>query len=90
MARAPILTRENVPEQFPEAFDHETANSGGVVASGRPAKTLADASSKKLSQNRGQSTASPFRNEESCTSPLSQKRDFSPRRANSWGFEIVT
>ena len=34
MARAPILTRENVPEQFLEAFDHETANSGGVVASG--------------------------------------------------------
>ena len=34
MARTPVLTRDNLPEQFQEAFDHETANSGGVVASG--------------------------------------------------------
>ena len=34
MARTPTLTRDRVPEQFREAFDHETANSGGVVASG--------------------------------------------------------
>ena len=34
MARTPIVTRDLVPEQLREAFDHETANSGGVVASG--------------------------------------------------------
>ena len=34
MARTPILTRDQVPEELREAFDHETANSGGVVASG--------------------------------------------------------
>ena len=32
--RTPILTRDQVPEQLREAFDHETANSGGVVDSG--------------------------------------------------------
>ena len=34
MARTPTLTRDRVPEGLREAFDHETANSGGVVASG--------------------------------------------------------
>jgi 4-carboxymuconolactone decarboxylase len=34
MARTPVLTRDDVPENLREAFDHETANSGGVVASG--------------------------------------------------------
>ena len=34
MARTPIVTRDLVPAQLREAFDHETANSGGVVASG--------------------------------------------------------
>ena len=34
MARTPIVTRDQVPEKFREAFDHETANSGGLVASG--------------------------------------------------------
>ena len=34
MARTPVLTRDQVPEKLREAFDHETANSGGVVASG--------------------------------------------------------
>ncbi len=34
MARTPILTRDQVPEQFRQAFDSETANSNGVVASG--------------------------------------------------------
>ena len=32
--RTPILTRDQVPEELREAFDHETANSGGVVDSG--------------------------------------------------------
>ena len=30
----PILTRDQVPENLREAFDHETADSGGVVDSG--------------------------------------------------------
>jgi len=34
MARIPTLTRDQVPEAFLEAFDHETAGSGGVVESG--------------------------------------------------------
>ena len=34
MARTPTVTRDQVPEQFREAFDHETAGSGGVVESG--------------------------------------------------------
>ena len=34
MARVPELTREQAPQQFIEAFDHETAGSGGVVESG--------------------------------------------------------
>lgn len=34
MARMPTLTRDQVPENLREAFDHETAGSGGVVASG--------------------------------------------------------
>lgn len=34
MARTPTLTRDRVPEQLRGAFDHETANSGGVVAAG--------------------------------------------------------
>ncbi len=34
MARLPVLTRDQAPEQFLEAFDAETADSGGVVDSG--------------------------------------------------------
>jgi 4-carboxymuconolactone decarboxylase len=34
MARVPTLTREQVPENDREAFDHETSGSGGVVESG--------------------------------------------------------
>ena len=34
MARTPIVTREQVPEELRGAFDAETAGSGGVVASG--------------------------------------------------------
>ena len=32
--RTPILTRDQVPENLRDAFDHETANSGGVVDAG--------------------------------------------------------
>ena len=32
--RTPVLTREDVPENLREAFDHETANTGGTVTSG--------------------------------------------------------
>jgi len=31
MARTPVVTRDRVPEQYREAFDHETADNGGVV-----------------------------------------------------------
>ena len=34
MARLPVLTRDQAPEEFLEAFDAETAASGGVVDSG--------------------------------------------------------
>ena len=34
MARIPNLTRDQVPEQFLNAFDAETASSGGVITSG--------------------------------------------------------
>jgi len=34
MARTPIVTRDQISEQFRDAFDAETATSGGVVASG--------------------------------------------------------
>ena len=34
MARLQILTRDQAPEQFLDAFDAETADSGGVVDSG--------------------------------------------------------
>ena len=34
MARLPVLTRDQAPEQFLEAFDEETAASGGAVESG--------------------------------------------------------
>ena len=32
--RTPIATRDQVPENLRDAFDHETAGSGGVVSSG--------------------------------------------------------
>ncbi|MDA0769405.1 MAG: carboxymuconolactone decarboxylase family protein [Chloroflexi bacterium] len=34
MARTPIVTRDQVPAQFKDAFDRETADSGGVVDAG--------------------------------------------------------
>jgi hypothetical protein len=40
MARVPIVKREHVPEQFREAFDAVTADSGGVIASGPGSITM--------------------------------------------------
>jgi hypothetical protein len=40
MARVPIVKREQVPEQFREAFDAITAESGGVIASGPGSITI--------------------------------------------------
>ena len=34
MARLPVLTRDQAPQQFLDAFDEETAASGGVVTEG--------------------------------------------------------
>ena len=34
MARTPTVSRDQVPEKYRETFDHETADSGGVVESG--------------------------------------------------------
>jgi len=35
MARLPVVTRDQVPEQFRQAFDELTAESGGVITTGR-------------------------------------------------------
>src|SRR5918996_1528572 len=40
MARLPIVKRDQVPEQFREAFDEVTAESGGVIASGPGSITI--------------------------------------------------
>jgi 4-carboxymuconolactone decarboxylase len=40
MARVPLVRREQVPEQFREAFDALTAESGGVIASGPGSITI--------------------------------------------------
>lgn len=40
MARLPLVTRDQVPEQFREAFDQVTAESGGVIASGPGSITI--------------------------------------------------
>lgn len=40
MARVPIVTRDQVPEQFREAFDKLTAESNGVIASGPGSITI--------------------------------------------------
>jgi 4-carboxymuconolactone decarboxylase len=40
MARVSIVKREHVPEQFREAFDALTAESGGVIASGPGSITI--------------------------------------------------
>lgn len=40
MARTPFVTRDQVPEQFREAFDAVTAESGGMITSGPGSITL--------------------------------------------------
>ena len=40
MSRVPIVKREQVPEQFRQAFDALTAETGGVIASGPGSITI--------------------------------------------------
>jgi 4-carboxymuconolactone decarboxylase len=40
MARLPVITRDQVPEQFRQAFDEVTADSGGVITSGPGSITI--------------------------------------------------
>lgn len=40
MARLPVVTRDQVPEQFREAFDEMTAESGGTITSGPGSITI--------------------------------------------------
>jgi len=40
MARLPVVTRDQVPEQFREAFDELTTASGGVISSGPGSITI--------------------------------------------------
>ena len=40
MARLPVVTRDQVPEQFRQAFDEVTADSGGVITSGPGSITI--------------------------------------------------
>lgn len=40
MARLPLVTRDQVPEQFREAFDQVTAESGGVIRTGPGSITI--------------------------------------------------
>ena len=50
MTRTPTVTRDQVPEQFREAFDHETADSGGVVESG-PGSVMINSPEMRLRAN---------------------------------------
>jgi len=40
MARLPVVTHDQVPEQFREAFDELTAESGGVITTGLGSITI--------------------------------------------------
>jgi 4-carboxymuconolactone decarboxylase len=40
MARLPVVKRDQIPEQFREAFDEVTAESAGVIASGPGSITI--------------------------------------------------
>src|SRR2546430_748569 len=40
MARLPVVTRDQVPEQFREAFDEMTTESGGVITTGPGSITI--------------------------------------------------
>ena len=50
MARIPVVTRDQVPEQFREAFDELTAESGGVITTGPGSITI---NSPEMARRRG-------------------------------------
>ncbi len=54
MARTPVVTRDQVPEQFREAFDHLTAESGGVITAGPGSITI---NSPEMARRRGHLTS---------------------------------
>lgn len=54
MARTPVVTRDMVPEQFREAFDELTANSGGTITGGPASITI---NSPEMSRRRSHTTA---------------------------------
>jgi 4-carboxymuconolactone decarboxylase len=54
MARTPIVTRDQVPEQFREAFDQLTAESGGVITTGPGSITI---NSPEMARRRGHLTS---------------------------------
>ena len=53
MARTPIVTRDMVPEQFREAFDELTANTGGTITGGPGSITI---NSPEMSRRRSHTT----------------------------------
>jgi len=54
MARTPVVTRDMVPEQFREAFDELTANSGGTITGGPGSITI---NSPEMSRRRSHTTS---------------------------------
>ena len=54
MARTPVVTRDQVPEQFREAFDQLTAESGGVITAGPGSITI---NSPEMARRRGHLTS---------------------------------
>src|SRR5207245_4424887 len=54
MARLPVVQRDQVPEQFRQAFDEVTAASGGVIASGPGSITI---NSPEMARRRGHLTS---------------------------------
>src|SRR5262249_43170206 len=54
MARTPVVTRDQVPEQFREAFDQLTAESGGVITTGPGSITI---NSPEMARRRGHLTS---------------------------------
>jgi 4-carboxymuconolactone decarboxylase len=54
MARLPIVKRDQVPEQFREAFDELTAESGGVISGGPGSITI---NSPEMARRRGHLTS---------------------------------
>ena len=54
MARTPVVTRDMVPEQFREAFDELTADSGGTITGGPASITI---NSPEMSRRRSHTTS---------------------------------